>query len=59
MSGAAGNPRAARAVGSILHRNPLPLIVPCHRVIKSDGTLGGFGCGVALKKALLDFETQP
>lgn len=51
----AGYPRAARAVGSAMNRNKLPLIVPCHRVVASDG-LGGFGCGVEWKKKLLGTE---
>lgn len=50
------NPRAARAVGNACGTNPFPLIVPCHRVIASDGSLGGFGFGLKMKKQLLDFE---
>jgi len=49
-------PRAARAVGTALARNPFPLIIPCHRVVRSDGTLGGFGGGLKMKKALLEME---
>jgi methylated-DNA-[protein]-cysteine S-methyltransferase len=49
-------PRAARAVGTALACNPFPLIIPCHRVIRSDGTLGGFGGGLKMKKALLEME---
>lgn len=54
----AGSPRAFRAVGMALARNPLPLIVPCHRVIRSDGSLGGFTApgGVRLKMKLLRHE---
>ncbi len=55
----AGKPGAARAAGTALSRNPIALIVPCHRVIKADGTTGGFGGGansVALKKRLLALE---
>jgi len=57
---AAGYPRAYRAVGSTMRNNPLPLIVPCHRVIKSDGSLGGFSAngGVALKKKMIDLESK-
>lgn len=57
---AAGHPRAYRAVGNTMKNNPLPLIVPCHRVIKSDGTLGGFSGkeGIALKKKMLDLESE-
>jgi len=51
-----GLPKAARAVGQALGRNPLPIIVPCHRVIRSDGRLGGFGGGVEIKELLLRFE---
>lgn len=51
-----GAPGAARAVGSALGANPVPIIIPCHRVIRADGTLGGFGAGLRLKKALLDLE---
>ena len=48
--------RAYRAVGQACHRNPLPLIVPCHRVIASGGRLGGFGGGEDIKRMLLQFE---
>jgi methylated-DNA-[protein]-cysteine S-methyltransferase len=51
-----GKPEAARAVGQALGRNPLPIIVPCHRVITSGGGLGGFGGGLAMKKRLLKLE---
>lgn len=51
-------PRAARAVGQALGANPLPIIVPCHRIISSAGTLGGFSSGTALKKQLLDLERR-
>ena len=47
-----GRPGAWRAVGSALHKNPLPIIIPCHRVIASDG-LGGYSLGLQLKKLLL------
>ncbi|MFN8109582.1 MAG: methylated-DNA--[protein]-cysteine S-methyltransferase [Thermoleophilia bacterium] len=52
----AGRPRAARAVGTACATNPLPLVVPCHRVIQGDGRLGGFGGGPTLKVALLRLE---
>ena len=52
-------PKAARAVGQALGRNPLPIIIPCHRVIKSDGSLGGFGGGVEIKELLLRLEQVP
>ena len=51
-----GCPAAARAVGNALAKNPLPLIIPCHRVIGTDGTLTGFGGGITLKKRLLALE---
>ncbi len=53
---AVGHPRAFRAVGSANGANPIPLIIPCHRVIESKGGLGGFGHGLKVKKQLLDFE---
>ncbi|MCX6012282.1 MAG: methylated-DNA--[protein]-cysteine S-methyltransferase, partial [Chloroflexi bacterium] len=52
----AGFPGAARAVGNCMARNPLPLVVPCHRVIKSNGSLGGFRGGLPMKKYLLNIE---
>ena len=52
----AGKPKAARAVGRALNKNPYPIIIPCHRVIKSDGSLGGYAKGKKLKKKLLLFE---
>jgi methylated-DNA-[protein]-cysteine S-methyltransferase len=51
-----GSPRASRAVGGALARNPFPIIVPCHRVVASNGNLGGFSGGLALKKRLLELE---
>ncbi len=51
-----GKARAARAVGQALSSNPLPIIVPCHRVIAGDGGLGGFSDGLALKRRLLRLE---
>jgi len=52
----AGSPRAARAVGQVMARNPVPLLVPCHRVVASGGGLGGFTGGLALKRRLLALE---
>ncbi|MEI9993953.1 MAG: methylated-DNA--[protein]-cysteine S-methyltransferase [Rhizomicrobium sp.] len=52
-----GGPEAARAVGVACNRNPIPLVVPCHRVVGADGALVGFGGGLPLKRALLDFES--
>lgn len=55
---AIGKPKAARAVGTALGRNPFPILVPCHRVIREDGGLGGFSAsrGIALKQELLQLE---
>lgn len=58
----AGNPGAARAAGTALSLNPIALIVPCHRVIKADGSTGGYGggkAGTALKQRLLNLERSP
>jgi len=52
-----GKPGAARAVGMACHRNPLPIFVPCHRVVGAGGDLTGFGGGIPMKKALLDLES--
>jgi methylated-DNA-[protein]-cysteine S-methyltransferase len=51
-----GNPRAVRAVGSACATNPLPVVVPCHRVLRTDGTLGGYVGGVDAKSVLLNME---
>jgi methylated-DNA-[protein]-cysteine S-methyltransferase len=51
-----GEPRAARAVGAAMGANPLPVVVPCHRVVESDGGIGGFGGGLEIKRALLALE---
>ncbi len=51
-----GKPQAARAVGQALGKNPFLIIVPCHRIIAGDGTLGGFGCGLPAKQKLLEME---
>ncbi len=58
LARAVGSPRASRAVGSTMAINPLPLIVPCHRVVRSDGSLGGFSAptGVNFKRRLLNLE---
>ena len=52
----AGNPKAVRAVGSACARNPLPLVIPCHRVVRSDGSTGQYLGGPTVKAALLDLE---
>jgi len=51
-----GNPRAARAVGMANNKNPLPPVIPCHRVIGSDGTLTGYASGLHVKKYLIEME---
>lgn len=53
-----GSPRAVRAVGTACATNPIPIVVPCHRVIRSDGTIGSYRGGPAAKRALLDLEHQ-
>jgi methylated-DNA-[protein]-cysteine S-methyltransferase len=55
----AGNERAVRAAGSACSRNPIPLVVPCHRVLRSDGSLGGYAGGLEMKERLLDLERNP
>lgn len=59
VAGQVGKPEAARAVGQALGRNPLPIIVPCHRVLAADGGLGGFSGGIETKKFLLLLEGAP
>jgi methylated-DNA-[protein]-cysteine S-methyltransferase len=54
----AGNERAVRAAGSACSRNPIPLVVPCHRVLRSDGSLGGYAGGLEMKQGLLEMENQ-
>jgi len=56
LAGRAGKPKAARAVGQALAGNPLPVVVPCHRVIAGDGGLGGFSGGLEVKRRLLRLE---
>ncbi|MGM1029663.1 MAG: methylated-DNA--[protein]-cysteine S-methyltransferase [Actinomycetota bacterium] len=56
VAAAAGSPRAVRAVGSACRRNPLPIAIPCHRVVRSDGALGQYVGGTAAKRQLLDIE---
>jgi methylated-DNA-[protein]-cysteine S-methyltransferase len=51
-----GNPRAARAVGNALGSNPIPVVIPCHRVLRTGGQLGGYGGGVDRKEVLLELE---
>lgn len=60
LAKAQGNPRGARAVGRAVGSNPLCLVIPCHRVIAADGSLGGFAFGGKIKQRLLDLErTSP
>jgi methylated-DNA-[protein]-cysteine S-methyltransferase len=56
MATAAGNPAAVRAAGSACGSNPIPLVVPCHRVLRTGGGLGGYGGGLDLKRQLLTLE---
>ncbi len=56
LAAALGRPRAVRAVGAANGANPLPIVVPCHRVIGADGRLTGYGGGLPLKKQLLELE---
>jgi len=53
-----GKPKASRAIGQVLKHNPYPLLIPCHRVICSNGQLGGYVFGKKKKKALLDLESK-
>jgi len=52
----AGSPRASRAAGNALHNNPVAIVVPCHRVLRTDGSLGGYGGGLPIKEWLLRHE---
>lgn len=56
VAGSVGNPKAVRAVGTACATNPLPVVVPCHRVVRTDGGLGGYIGGLEAKTALLDLE---
>ncbi|MFJ9897919.1 methylated-DNA--[protein]-cysteine S-methyltransferase [Streptomyces sp. NPDC091280] len=56
LAGRVGQPRAAQAVGVAMGSNPLPVVVPCHRVVESDGGIGGFGGGLETKRKLLALE---
>ncbi len=58
LAGMAGRPRAVRAAASACAANRIPIFVPCHRVVRSDGSLGGFSCGAELKRLLLNLEGQ-
>ena len=56
VAASAGNPKAVRAVGTACAMNPLPVVVPCHRVVRSDGTMGQYAGGTDAKRALLALE---
>jgi len=56
LAALAGNPRAVRAVGTACATNPLPVVVPCHRVVRSDGAIGNYAGGIEAKRTLLDLE---
>ena len=56
VAGRAGNPRATRAAGNALGANPMPIVVPCHRVVRTGGALGGYTGGVERKRFLLGVE---
>ena len=56
VAGRIGRPRAARAVGQALGENPLPVVIPCHRVVAGNGSPGGFSGGIEMKKRLLSLE---
>ena len=56
MASTAGNERAVRAAGTACGRNPIPVVVPCHRVLRSSGGLGGYGGGLPMKQGLLQLE---
>lgn len=58
VAGLAGRPRAVRAVGSACANNPVPLLLPCHRVVRSDGSDGGYRGGPSVKRLLLDLERE-
>jgi methylated-DNA-[protein]-cysteine S-methyltransferase len=56
LAAASGNPRAARAVGTIMNRNPIPIVLPCHRVVGANGSLTGYAGGLERKELLLRLE---
>ncbi|MBN1369972.1 MAG: methylated-DNA--[protein]-cysteine S-methyltransferase [Dehalococcoidaceae bacterium] len=58
IASSAFNPRAFRAVGQAMKRNPVPLIIPCHRIIRTDGSMGGFFGGEHIKQGLLELEKR-
>ena len=58
VAGKVGNPKATRAVGLANNRNPIPIFIPCHRVIGADGSLVGYGGGLEIKRFLLGIEAR-
>jgi methylated-DNA-[protein]-cysteine S-methyltransferase len=56
LAARAGRPRAARAVGMVMNRNPIPIVLPCHRVVGASGKLMGYGGGLDRKEQLLRLE---
>ena len=58
LAARAGAPRAVRAAASVMAMNPLPLVIPCHRVVRSDGSTGDFGGGIPMKERLLELESR-
>ena len=58
LAQAVGRPNACRAVGSANAKNPLPILIPCHRVVRSDGSTGGYAGGTKLKQILLELEKR-
>src|SRR5579862_3065622 len=56
LAAKAGNPRAARAVGMVMNRNPIPIVLPCHRIVGANGSLTGYAGGLHVKQALLELE---
>lgn len=58
LAARADNPRAVRAAGTACASNPLPIVVPCHRVVRADGSIGRYGGGAQMKRQLLDLEAK-
>ena len=56
LAAKAGRPRAARAVGTVMNRNPIPIVLPCHRIVGADGSLTGYAGGLDAKRRLLELE---
>ena len=56
LAAKAGSPRAARAVGTVMNRNPIPIVLPCHRIVGASGALTGYAGGLEIKRHLLQLE---